>query len=131
MAYDKKTVLIAEDENDLREMYVMALSDQGFEVLPAANGKEALKWLDKKAEQVSLILLDIVMPEMGGFETLAEIKKNERFQKVPVVFLTNLDNDGDRQQASEMGAVSFFVKAQHTPAELVTKIKPFISESAV
>ena len=124
----KPVILIAEDEDDLREMYTMALSNAGFEVLQAINGQEALDWLEKRYTQINLILLDIVMPGMDGFEALEKIKKDERFRKILVLVSTNLDNDEDRSQALSMGAKDYFVKSQHTPSELVSKINATIEE---
>jgi len=124
----KPLILIAEDEDDLREMYTMALTHAGFEVLQAINGHEVLEWLEKKYMEVNLILLDIVMPGMDGFEALEKIKKDERFKKILVLVSTNLDNDEDRQQALGMGAKDYFVKSQHTPSELVSKINAVFAE---
>lgn len=122
MSQDKKTILIAEDEVDLREMYTMALERADFEVLSAVNGVEALEWLDRRYTDIDLILLDIVMPGMDGFEALEKIKKDERFRKIPVLVSTNLDNDDDKQQSLGLGAKEYFVKSQHTPSELIAKI---------
>ena len=127
MAEEHKTILIAEDEEDLREMYTVALSGGGFEVLQAKNGKEVFEWLEKVQGKVDLILLDIVMPEMDGFESLEDLKKDEKYQKIPVVVSTNLDNDEDRAQAMGLGAKDYFVKSRHTPAELVAHIKKTLS----
>ena len=122
-----KTVLIVEDEEDLREIYSRALTVNGYEVLQATNGIEALEWLERKSEKIDLILLDIVMPGMDGFEALEKIKKDERYEKIPVLVSTNLDNDDDRRQALGMGAKEYFVKSQHTPSELVAKVKAVIN----
>lgn len=124
----KMMVLIAEDEEDLREMYSLALSSKGFEVLPAINGAQALEWLEKKHAQIDLILLDIVMPGMDGFEALEKIKSDERYNKIPVLVSTNLDNDEDRAQALGAGAKDYFVKSQHTPSELVAKVVAVLEE---
>ncbi|HEX8974301.1 MAG TPA: response regulator [Patescibacteria group bacterium] len=125
---DKKiTILIAEDEEDLRQMYTMAIKSRGFEVLEAKNGEEALEWLEKNVDNIDLILLDIVMPEMDGFEALEKIKKDERFRKIPVLVSTNLDNDEDRKEALSMGAKDYFVKSLHTPSELVNEIQKVLS----
>ena len=122
------TVLIAEDEDDLREMYTMALTHAGFEVLQAINGQEALDWLAQRYTTIDMILLDIVMPGMDGFEALEKIKKEENYRKILLLVSTNLDNDEDRQQALGMGARDYFVKSQHTPSELVAKINGIIAE---
>lgn len=122
MTDDKKTILLAEDEEDLREMYSLGMSNEGYEVLKAANGKEALEWLEKKYAEIKAVFLDIIMPEMDGFEVLEIIKKDERFEKIPVFIFSNLDNEEDKQQAIALGADEYFVKAQHTPSELAQKI---------
>jgi len=128
MAEEKKTILLAEDEDDLREMYSMGISNEGYEVLKAANGKEALEWLEKKYAEIRAVLLDIVMPEMDGFEALEIIKKDVRFEKIPVFIFSNLDNEEDKKQAIALGANEYFVKAQHTPSELVQKINLILSK---
>lgn len=129
MEQDIKTILIAEDEDDLREMYTIALKSKGFEVREAVNGIEALAWLEKSYTDIDLILLDVVMPGMDGFETLQNIKKDQRFNKIPVLVSTNLDNDEDRAQALGAGAVEYFVKSQHTPSELVAKVAAVLTEN--
>ena len=133
MIDEKRVVLIAEDEDDLREMYTMALTGKGFEVLQAVNGIEVLDLLEKRYTEVDLILLDIVMPGMDGFEALKKIKKDERFGNIPLLVSTNLDNEEDRREALGMGALEYFVKSQHTPSELVAKVDAILArdESAV
>lgn len=126
MITEKPIVLIAEDEADLREMYTMALSSRGFTVLEAKNGEEALEWLDRKYKIINVILLDVVMPQMDGFQTLEKIKADERFKNIPVLISTNLDNEEDKAETMRMGANDYFVKSQHTPEELVNKVKTFI-----
>lgn len=123
MAEGRKKILIAEDEEDLREMYSVALTGGGFEVLQAKNGKEVFEWLEKMDGKVDLILMDIIMPEMDGFEALETLKKDERYRKIQVIVSTNLDNDEDSAQAMGLGAKEYFVKSRHTPAELVSHIK--------
>lgn len=127
MEKEAKKILIAEDEDDLREMYTMALQGKGFEVLQAENGIQALEWLETKYAEIDLILLDIVMPGMDGFEALGKIKKEERFRKIPVIVSTNLDNDDDKTQAMDLGARDYFVKSKHTPSELVTEVETILT----
>ncbi|KKP96237.1 MAG: Response regulator receiver domain protein [Candidatus Moranbacteria bacterium GW2011_GWE1_36_7] len=128
MIDENKTILIAEDEDDLRQMYTIALSAAGFEVIEASDGAQALSLLEEKYEVIDLILLDIVMPGMDGFETLENLKKDERFKNIPVLVSTNLDNDDDKREALKMGAKDYFVKSKHTPSELAAKVKMVISE---
>ncbi|HOX10435.1 MAG TPA: response regulator [Candidatus Moranbacteria bacterium] len=128
MTDEKRVILLAEDEEDLREMYSLGMSNEGCEVLKAANGKEALEWLEKKYAEIKAIFLDIIMPEMDGFEALKIIKKDARFEKIPVFIFSNLDNEEDKQQAIALGAEEYFVKAQHTPSELAQKIDLLLSK---
>lgn len=122
-AEKNKTVLIAEDEEDLREMYKQALSKEGFTVLEARNGREALAILKDNCQKVGVMSLDIVMPEMDGFETLEKIHKMENCGDIPVIIATNLDNDEDKQTAISLGVKDYFVKSQHSPREFVEIIK--------
>lgn len=130
MEQDKRVILIAEDEADIREMYFMALSSKGFEVLQAKNGKEVFEWLEKKGDVVDILLLDIVMPTMDGFETLEKIKKEDKYRNIPIIISTNLDNPEDKKGALAMGANEYFVKSQHTPSELIEIINKIISPVA-
>lgn len=118
----KYTVLIAEDEDDLREMYTTALLTAGFRVLEAKNGEEVFEFLESQGSKIGLLLLDIVMPGMDGFEVLKKIKKGDRFGNIPIIVSTNLDNDEDKRQAEEFGVINYFVKSSHTPKELVGMI---------
>lgn len=119
MENNKKVVLLVEDEEDIREMYFVALSNKGYQVFQAKNGKEAFEWLEKKGDAIDLILLDIVMPVMDGFETLEKLKKDDRYKKIPIIISTNLDNVEDKREAIGQGADEYFVKSQHTPSELI------------
>ena len=123
-----KTILIAEDEEDLRDMYTMSLKSKGFEVLQAVNGIEAMEWLERDYARIDMILLDVVMPGMDGFETLKRIKENEKFSRIPVIIITNLDNDEDMKQASENGVDAYFVKSKHIPADLAEEIRKILEK---
>jgi len=127
MFNSKSTILIAEDDENLREMYTMALTNAGFEVLPAVDGREALDLLEKRFTEINLLILDIVMPEMDGFEVLEKIADDSRFNKIPVFVSTNLDNEEDRRKAFGMGALDYYIKSNHTPSELVNDVKGVIA----
>ncbi len=129
MAIEKKIIiLVAEDDVDLLELSVVALGSKGFEVLQAKNGKEAMEWLDRKGSEISLVLLDIVMPEMDGFEVLEAIGKKEQYKNIPVVIFSNLESDADRQTAFALGARDFFEKVKLTPGKVAEKIKEILDE---
>ncbi|NTW26841.1 MAG: response regulator [Candidatus Moranbacteria bacterium] len=124
----KKIILAVDDDADLLELNVIALSAKGFEVLEAGNGKEAMEWLDRKGDEIELILLDIVMPIMDGFEVLEKIQKSEKYRKIPVIVASNLESDADRQAAFALGAKDFFEKVKMNPSSVAEKIKEIIEK---
>ena len=127
---NKKNIILAvDDDRDLLELDVIALSAKGFEVLQANDGKQAMEWLEKKGDEISLVLLDIVMPVMDGFEVLEEMQKNEKYRKIPVIIASNLDSDVDRQEALALGAKDFFEKVKLNPSAVADKVKEFIEKN--
>jgi DNA-binding response OmpR family regulator len=114
-----KKLLLVEDDPLLVDLYRERFSEEKFELLIAENGPAALKAAD---ETVDLILLDILLPEMNGFEVLRALKKNPDTRDIPVIVLTNLgseQSDKDKQLALSLGAIDYLVKSYHTPDELV------------
>lgn len=123
-------ILIIEDDEILVEMYEAKFKMEGFEVHRALNGKEGLEILKK--EKPDLILLDILMPEMNGFEFLKNIKKEPNYHSVPVILLTNLgdpDIDKDREMAYALGVRDYLIKSRHTPDEVVKRAKEVMAEA--
>lgn len=122
-------IIAADDDTDLLELDVVALAAKGFEVLQARNGKEVMEWLDRKGDDVSLILLDIVMPVMDGFEVLEEMQANEKYRKIPVIVVSNLDSETDRQAVFELGAKDFFEKVKMNPSTIAERVKEFLEKN--
>jgi DNA-binding response OmpR family regulator len=121
MTTQKTKVLVIEDEKMLSEMYKTKFEMEGFEVFQAFDGKEGL---DKaKAEKPDIILLDIILPKLDGFLVLKEIKSDAVFKKTPVLLLTNLGQDDDIKKGKSLGADGYFVKANHSPAEIVAQVR--------
>lgn len=120
-----KKIALIEDDVSIREMYKMKLEMEGYNVICAENGKEALELIKK--EKPDLILLDILMPKKDGFEVLKELKnsQDDDIKSIPVIMLTNLSNKEDISEASKLGAVDYVVKAKASPSEVVDKIKSF------
>lgn len=120
---DKKTILIVEDDQFLRDLLAKKLIDEGFEVETAIDGQEGLE----KIRQVkpSLILLDIMLPTIDGFEIMRQIKKgnDKTVINIPVVMLTNLGQESDIQKGKELGAVDYLVKANFTTDEIIQKVR--------
>lgn len=114
-------ILLVEDDKFLRELLTKRLRDEKFTVHPAIDGEEAFKILDK--ERVELILLDIILPGVNGFEILKRIKEDPTISHIPVMMLTNLGQKSDMERGEELGAEDYMVKAQYTPREIVERIK--------
>ncbi|HTY10287.1 MAG TPA: response regulator transcription factor [Bacteroidota bacterium] len=103
----QKTILVVDDEKDIVEMLQYNLEKEGYKVLTARNGKQALEQVKK---HVDLILLDIMMTEMNGLDVLRELKRVERTKSIPVVFLTAKGSEVDEVIGLELGAEDYIVK---------------------
>lgn len=120
----KKTILLVEDDEMLHTMYTQKFTKEGYEVLSAFNGAEGVQVAEEK--KPAIILLDIIMPKMDGFVALKKMKKNEATKDIPVILLTNLGQEEDIRKGKELGATDYFIKANHTPQEVVDKVKEVI-----
>lgn len=101
-------VIIVEDDRDTREMLTLALEQSGFEVTEAANGLRLISSLH--VDRPDVILLDVMMSWMDGFELCQAIKKNEEFRDIPVVFLSARADAEDRERGRAVGAADYFAK---------------------
>ncbi|KPJ85503.1 hypothetical protein AMJ57_02890 [Parcubacteria bacterium SG8_24] len=127
-AQDKKVrVLIVDDDAFLASIYATKLELEQFEVLRARDGEEGLEMAQR--EVPDLVLLDVLMPKLDGFEVLKRIKADERLKDIPVIMLTNLGQKEDIEQALNEGATDYLIKAHFVPAEAVEKIKKVLSLS--
>jgi DNA-binding response OmpR family regulator len=119
-------ILIVEDDPFLSEMYSTKLTQEKFEVELAIDGKEAVK----KAMELKpdLILLDIVLPKMDGFEVITELKKDPQLRNIQIVALTNLGQKEEVEKGLKLGADDYIVKAHFTPTEVINKVKQIIKK---
>lgn len=124
MPETKKKILLVEDDPMIVDMYKIRLEEDGFEVYVTDKGSEALKIAEK--ENPDLVLLDIILPEIDGFAVLQLLKEDAKTKKIPVILLTNLGQESDRQKGLSFGAADYFVKAQFTPANVITAVKKLI-----
>lgn len=116
-------ILIAEDDNLVQNIYHNILTKEGFKVIQAFNGKQALSLV--KSEQPNLIILDIMLPGgMNGFDVLERLKMDEKLKNIPVLVLTNLDTE--EKVALSIGAADYIVKANISIKEVVDKIKKYL-----
>lgn len=114
-------ILIVEDEPALLKALNIEILSQGYEVLSATNGEAALEVIRNETPQ--LILLDIIMPKMNGFQVLEAMQNDERLKKIPVIMLSNLDQEEDIKKAKDLGARDFYVKASSNLKDILVKIK--------
>lgn len=121
---DKKLILIIEDDKFFQTLVAKKLVNEGFDVMVASDSKEALKILEESTP--SLIVLDLILPLLSGFEILSIVKKDEKTKDIPVLILSNLGQKEEIEKAMALGAVDFMVKVNFTPEEIVRKIKSII-----
>lgn len=108
----------------LHGMYTQKFKNQGYEVVSAFNGADGVKLAE--TEKPDVVLLDVIMPKMDGFVALKKIRKNPLTEKTPVILLTNLGQEEDVRKGRELGANDYFIKANHTPQEVVDKVKALL-----
>lgn len=120
-------IYIVEDDPLMSRMYEKAFRLNGYDVELAFDGEEGLKKLGDMKDKPTVVLLDIMMPKMSGFDVLKEIKDDKHLKKIPVVALTNLAGKDDAEKALSLGAVLYLVKSQYDPKEVVEKVKEIIS----
>lgn len=119
----KIKILLIEDDPFLLNMYSVKFEMDGFQIFVADNGEDGLKEIFNVKPDI--ILLDILMPKMNGFEVLENIKKsdNSEVKKIPVILLTNLNQQEEIEKGMKLGAVDYLIKAHFMPSEVVGKIK--------
>lgn len=120
----EKSILIVEDEPDIIMLVKRSLSQKAFRLLEAESGTVALDLLKK--EKPDLILLDVMMPDMDGFEVCRQIKADETLKTIPVVFLTVRNNQEDMERGRRAGALGYFTKP-FDPFKLSNEIEKLLS----
>ncbi len=116
-----KKIFIIEDDDFLRSLVVTKLQKEGFEVATSADGDNAEQKL--KAQQPVLLLLDLLLPTVSGFDVLEDLRKNPEWKDLKVIIFSNLGDKEDIKRGMELGANDYLVKANFTLDELVEKIK--------
>lgn len=122
---EKPTILIVEDEEILLRAMHLLFHDSGYTVASATDGEEGLKMAERLEPDV--LLLDLLMPKMNGFDVLKNIKANPKLKNIPVIILSNLGDTTDIERAMALGAQEYFVKASTDLAVLENKVKKILS----
>jgi two-component system, OmpR family, alkaline phosphatase synthesis response regulator PhoP len=121
----KIKILLVDNENDIVEFLQYNLEKEGFEVIPAFDGIEALEKIKQKPD---LIILDIMMPKLDGFEVYKKIRENNQFKDIPIIFLTAKSGEIDEIKGLELGA-SDYIQKPISPKKLVARVKSNLRKS--
>jgi len=124
-----KQILLVEDDPFLIDIYTTKFKEEGFSVEVANDGEEGLRKLKEgegNEEKFDLLVLDIVLPHVDGWEILKEIKASEKLKNLKIVILSNLGQKGEVEKGVKLGATKYLIKAHYTPSEVVAEIKQLL-----
>ena len=121
-----KKILFIEDESALQKTFGEILTIEGYEMVSALDGETGLKLA--QTEKPDLIILDLVLPKLHGFEVLQKVKADKEIKDIPVIVLTNLETMADVEKAIELGAMTYLVKANYSLEEVISKVKKALEE---
>ena len=119
-----KKILLIEDDKFLRELMNKKLLIMGYDVVTAGDGESGLVMI--KESKPDVVLLDLILPGINGFEVLEQAKKDPETASVPVIILSNLGQSEDIEKGLKLGAKDFLVKAHFTPQEIINKLKAIL-----
>lgn len=119
-----KNILLVEDDPFLIDIYTTKLKEAGFEVEVAKDGQVALKCLSRK--KPDLLVLDIVLPHIDGWEILKKIREEDQFKDLLVMILSNLGQRQEVKKGLDLGATKYLIKAHYNPSEIIEEIKEIL-----
>lgn len=122
-----KTILFIEDESAIQKTFSDALKKEEYEIISALDGEVGLRLAKEK--KPDLILLDLVLPKLDGFQVLQSLKSNETTRAIPVIVLTNLEQMEDIQKAIDLGAKTYLVKSNYNLSEVIDMVKKAMEEA--
>lgn len=123
---EKIRVLLIEDEKEVAQLYKLKLTLDGYEVIVADSGQAGLDEAFKR--EPDLIFLDIKMPEMDGFEVLKKLRKSPKTESIPVIILSNFDEEDLIEKGLTLGANEYMIKSQFTPEQISEKVKNWVKD---
>lgn len=115
-----KKILLVEDEEIIVDLLEKKLKQEDYEVRVARDGEEGLKAV--REEKPDLVLLDIIMPKLGGFEVMEEMQKNEELKQIPVIVISNSGQPVELDRAKKLGARDWLIKTEFDPQEVIDKV---------
>ena len=121
-----KKILFIEDESVLQKTFERALRAEGYDVISALDGESGVKLA--QTQSPDLILLDIILPKLNGFDVLKRLKEDSKTKEIPVIILTNLERMSDIDKALELGATTYLVKVNYSLEEVIKKIKKTLGD---
>ncbi len=121
-----KTVLLIEDETNIRAMYSEILKEDGFEVVEASEGEQGISLVENS--NWDILLLDIMLPKLDGVELLKKLQINPRFKDKPVLVISNLDDAEVKKMCLDLGVKEFIIKSNAVPRDIVLAVKRYLVE---
>jgi CheY-like chemotaxis protein len=121
-----KKILIIEDEDIMRNLLDKKLQGAGYQISTAKDGQEGFDFLKK--ESFDLVLSDIIMPKMGGFEVMEKMSQDPTLKNIPIIVVSNSGQPVELDQAKRFGAKDWLVKTEFDPQEVIVKIKKLLGE---
>ena len=119
-----KKILLIEDDPFLIDIYVTKFKESGFSVEVANDGESAFRYLEEK--KPDLVILDIVLPQIDGWEILRKIKSAPGLKDLKVIILSNLSQKEEVERGINLGSIKYLIKAHYTPSQVVEEIKEII-----
>lgn len=116
-----KKILLIEDEEIMIKLLQKKLTQEGYDVSTSKNGRQGLEMIKK--EKPDSILLDIIMPEMGGFEVMEKLKEDNELRKIPVIIISNSGQPVELDRAKKLGVKDWLIKTEFDPMEVIEKVK--------
>ncbi|MBU6389373.1 response regulator [Patescibacteria group bacterium] len=118
------TILLVEDDKILQELYVDRFKVAGLKVLQAFDGMQAMELL-KAHPEIRLVMLDIMMPKMSGYDVLFQVRRNPAWKSLPVIIVSALADIDDQAKGLQLGATDYITKGETLPGEIIEKIKKY------
>lgn len=120
----KKKILIVEDDFFIRDLYELQARKSGFDVILASDGLEAVE--KTKTENPDILLIDLMLPKMDGLTVMKTIKADPKFERIPCIIVTNLEDANKEQDAKNSGASDYLLKIKNTPEMIIKNLESFL-----